>query len=287
MRHLVQKWPLQDEAGNTMGGGGGGDTQAGGGGGDTMAGGAGDGQAVEARARRMGWVPQEEFRGDKTKWRDAQAFVKNGEESLPILRERLRSSEAARDELAKSVSDFQKMNDTSFQRGYEKAKRELEAAVKREAKAGNEEGAAAAATELAELEAEKTKREVATKDDPVFNAWLGQNAWYNDTELKAEAEAVAFLLRRKGDKTEGAPFLDKVKEEMQKRFPDKFKNPRREAAGGPERPGAGGDGGGIGKGKKGWEALPADAKQSGERYIKQKLYKDKASFAEFYFSQFD
>ena len=30
---------------------------------------------VEARAREMGWKPQEEFHGDPSRWVDAEAYV--------------------------------------------------------------------------------------------------------------------------------------------------------------------------------------------------------------------
>src|SRR6185436_4853984 len=46
---------------------------------------------VEGRARRMGWRPQEEFRGPKDKWVDASQFVERGETELPVLRERFRA----------------------------------------------------------------------------------------------------------------------------------------------------------------------------------------------------
>src|SRR5437660_12303101 len=45
--------------------------------------------AVEQRARRMGWVPKEQWRGDGgAQWMPADEFVRRSEESFPILRER-------------------------------------------------------------------------------------------------------------------------------------------------------------------------------------------------------
>ena len=41
---------------------------------------------IEQTARDMGWRPQEEFRGEASKWVDAQTFVSSGENFLPILR---------------------------------------------------------------------------------------------------------------------------------------------------------------------------------------------------------
>jgi hypothetical protein len=279
-----RRWPLMDEASGDNGG-------AGGGGGEDKGGQGGDGLGtLEDQARRMGWVPETEFRGDKAKWTDAATFVKNGMESLPILRERNRTLQKTNEELSRSLSDFKKMSDENFEKGYAKAKRELEAQVKAMAKAGDEDGAAAAANDLAELERQKAERAVASGKDPVFDGWVAQNAWYNDSELNIEAQKEAFGLRLAGDKSEGVEFLDKVKGKLRERYPEKFGNPRRDPknGGAPERPTGGGEGGGGGGGgKKGWETLPTEAKEAGERYIKQKLFKDKAEYAASYWAQND
>jgi hypothetical protein len=238
---------------------------------------------VEERAQRMGWTEKTKFRGDPERWVDAATFVKNGEESLPILRERLRTMEKTNLELGKSVQEFKKMSDTSYERAYAKAKKELETEVKRAAKAGDEVAAAAASTELADLEVDKAKREaVKDQSDPVFDSWKSENAWYSDTDLAIEAEGEALKLRKRGDKTDGVAFLEKVKEAVKARFPEKFGNPRRAAGSGVERSSGGGEDGGS---KKGWDKLPADAKEAGERYVKQKLYPSKQAYADAYWAQ--
>lgn len=240
---------------------------------------------IEDQARRMGWSPKEEFRGAVEKWTDAATFVENGLQSLPILRERNRTLQKSVDDLAKSVGEFKKNADTAYERAYAKAKKELEAEVKRAAKAGDEQGAATASTELADLEADKAKRE-AVKDmaDPVFDGWAAENAWYSDPDLKIEAHGEAHKLRERGEKSEGIVFLDKVKEKVKERYPEKFANPRRQASGSVERASPGGDET-ASRGKKGWDSLPADAKAAGERYVKQKLFKDKTAYADEYWKQ--
>src|SRR3990167_1171885 len=42
----------------------------------------------QSKARRMGWVPKEEFRGDPSRWMDHERFLEWSEKSLPIQRER-------------------------------------------------------------------------------------------------------------------------------------------------------------------------------------------------------
>lgn len=276
MNPIYWKHPPMDEANPDKGGGGDGDKSK-----------AADGDlgTVEDRAKRMGWTDQDSFRGDKAKWVDAATFVKNGEESLPILRERLRTAERANMDLSKSVAEFKKMSDTAFDRAYAKAKKELQADIKTAAKAGDEKGAEEAANELASLEREKAERVAVADKDPVFDGWVTQNDWYNDPELRKLANKEAFGLRQDGVKVDGVAFLNMVKEEVKKLRPEKFGNPRRDPknGSGPERPAGGGEGGGGSA--KGWDSLPADAKATGERYIKQKLFKDKAAYAAAYHAQ--
>lgn len=276
MNRNAMRWPLQDEDKGDGDKGGGKETD------EPSA----EQKALETEAAGMGWTDKTRFKGDPAKWVDAATFVKNGKESLPILRDRLRKAEAANAELAKTAADFKKMSDENFAKGYAKAKATLEAQIEAGAEAGGKEGAAAvkaAAKELTDLETEKAKREAKGDDDPEFKAWELSNDWYRDPELRDEAEVEAFRLRKKGNKLEGAAFLDAVKDAVKKKHPEKFGNPRRNADnGGVERPNSGGDGGGE---KKGWDKLPKDAQEAGERYIKQKLFKDKAEYAKSYFEQ--
>lgn len=275
MNIIGMRWPLRDKEGGE-----GKDAGGEGKGADK----AGELGTVEERAKRMGWTDQDAFRGDKAKWVDAATFVKNGEESLPILRERLRTMERTNMDLSKTAAEFKRMSDTAFARSYEKARKDLKAEIEEKAKAGDGKGAAAAADELASLETEKAERKAVADKDPVFDGWVADNDWYKDPEMAIEAEAIAFKLRKRGEKIEGVQFLEKVKEEMKKAFPDKFGNPRRKEGSGVERSGAGGEET-VTRGKKGWDSLPADAKEAGERYVKQKYFKDKAEYAASYWAQ--
>jgi hypothetical protein len=106
--------------------------------------------------------------------------------------------------------------------------------------------------------------------------------------MQEEAELEGFRLAKrmregKQPRSRACRSSNLVKEAMKKKFPEKFGNPRRAAGSGVERSGAGGDD--TGGAKKGWDKLPAEAKEAGERYIKQKLYKDKAAYAEAYHAQ--
>lgn len=42
-------------------------------------------EALEAEAKSMGWVPEDQFKGNKDHWVDAEEFVERGRKVLPIL----------------------------------------------------------------------------------------------------------------------------------------------------------------------------------------------------------
>src|SRR3990167_216685 len=66
--------------------------------------------AVETEARSMGWVPLEEFRGPKDKWRDASEFVDRGSTVLPIVNSLLKKERSKTSQLetklAKSEAEW-------------------------------------------------------------------------------------------------------------------------------------------------------------------------------------
>jgi hypothetical protein len=62
-----------------------------------------DDAAVEERARRIGWVPKDEFRGDPAKWSPAADYLERGERTLPILLERNRKLD---DKLGRVEKDY-------------------------------------------------------------------------------------------------------------------------------------------------------------------------------------
>jgi len=45
-----------------------------------------DRTAVEAEAKKMGWAPKDQWRGDPDLWKDADEYVRRGKEIIPIVR---------------------------------------------------------------------------------------------------------------------------------------------------------------------------------------------------------
>lgn len=125
---------------------------------------------VEARARKLGWRPESEWTDPKAKrpkkFLSAREWLAQTEESVPILRERLRTLgqdlDASRGEiggLKEQVNDLTSLTTTLHERvksagkqGYEKAKREILDKRSEAVKNADEEAFKEADDELQELE---------------------------------------------------------------------------------------------------------------------------------------
>lgn len=102
--------------------------------------------SAEARARRMGWYPKDEFHGRQEDWIPAEKFIERAEREAPILRENLRrldrraaqaeaKADAAQRELEKTTTRLDEMGEAldsmravatnAEKRGYERALAQL------------------------------------------------------------------------------------------------------------------------------------------------------------------
>ncbi len=233
----------------------------------------------EAYARRLGWAPKDEWRGAEERWVDADAFVTRVETEIPVMRERLRaqdSSIAQRDkdiaELKTTIGDFRGFQERSEEKAYNRALKTLRGQQKQAVAEADSDAFDAAAKEIDDLEKDRqasavaaTKPNGAPTEDPEFVPWQGRNSWYgDDVELTAYAEQIAPIVARKTRMASGVALYDAIADEVKKKFPDRFENPRRKQA-------APVDGGG-GKGHKrarGYGDLPAEAKAACDRFVKQ------------------
>ncbi len=233
------------------------------------------------KAKALGWVEQEEYRGDKTKWRDAEEFLDFGERLNPILREnnkRLEAQLRERDQtIAKiqaSVEKFAVVHEQTKKAAYEEALKTLRAEKKTALEVGDYDAVIAvderiAVTRDAAKQAEVGERESAppiktaehTRIEQEFTAWNAQNKWTEDPELEAFAQLQGSILLKEGVDTKGdafVPFLNKVAERVKARYPEKFPESKRVGASRVEGSSTGGSTGG---GRESYAALPAEIKE--------------------------
>lgn len=252
---------------------------------------AGASGSIEETARRMGWRPKEEYRGDPDKWRPAEDFVERGLNELPVLRDRYRALDEryAKDvgdlksqvkEMGEVLAEFREFSSKSEERAYQRALREL--VEKRDAAVMHADTETFKATQ-AEIEAlnesvkkpaPKPKEETKPQEqpssqpqvDPYTQQWVTENPWFNASPmLQGAAIGIHNELLRNEPGLSLRENLAKVRAEVAKRFPEKFENERRAA------PSAVSEGGraemGRKKGKT-YNDLPPDAKAACDRFTK-------------------
>lgn len=242
--------------------------------------------SMEDRAHEMGWRPKEEFKGDDSKWVDAETFVKRGEEVLPIVRANAKKLEAANEALKAEVAEmkatfkeFKQYHSATERRAFDAARKELEREMAEAVEAKDHKAVREIAGEMASL-----SKDVRTDDagnpyetsdhTKALNQWKGENPWFgSDKVMTAAASAVADELEAGGVK--GADQLVEVAKRIRAEFPHKFENERRKAPAAVE---------GSTPNRKAGKTradLPPEARQQMDRWIKQGLLSEKQFLADY------
>lgn len=243
---------------------------------------------IEDRAKDMGWRPKEEFKGDDSRWVDAETFVKKGEEILPILKANAKKTEAERDalkadlaSLKNDVAEFRKYHSQTEKRAYERAIRDLEERQAEAVEANDLKTVRSITKEIASLSKDvQTDEAGAPYQTPdhakTLNQWKGENPWFgSDRVMTASANAVADELEIAGVK--GAEQLAEVAKRMRAEFPHKFENAARKAPAAVEGSTP------TRRAGKTWADLPPEARTVADRWVKQGLV-TKETYLKDYFS---
>jgi len=247
---------------------------------------------VEDQAKQLGWVPQEQFRGPAEAWVDAETFVRKGEEILPLVRannkklhtELAQTQQQVRElkQLVEAGTDslkaFEEFHRDSLTRALEQQRIELT----KDLKAAREEGDVERELQVQDqLEENRTARKEATTKpvvpvvtktqvepstdvDPEFLDWHKDNAWFGvDKKKTAFANGLAQSLRADPDNKDltGRAFFDEVAKQVEKAFPSESDDRQFDKVGGAADTSPRG-----GRGRKTFDALPADARAACDRF---------------------
>lgn len=235
-----------------------------------------------ALASEMGWTPKEKFRGDPTKWVDAETFYEKGQHVLPIVKSKLREETAARLKLEAELKQT-KQDTIAVKKHMEKlaAREKAEfaaeiARLKQERITAIQEGDGVRVAETeerieelkaAQVEVAKPQEEVKQGVDPAYAEWVKDNKWYQtDTVMTAYANARAYELNLGGHSLKET--LDTIDLEMRERFPEKFQDKSK------ERPSVQ-RGGSVAKkpAPNSYEAMPLEDQRTCDRMVKQYGFK--------------
>lgn len=241
---------------------------------------------IEQKARELGWVPQDQFKGDPGKWVDAESFVERGEQVMPILRqnnkkleEALGKTQAEVNRLTQlfaaaqeSMTALKEFHSEHTARAVEEAKAKLLTELKAAKEDGDVELEVKLTDQLTDMKA--AEREAGKKKetpppapqggnqqvDPAMQAFLSENSWYgSDARKTARANGIAQVLRSdpENDGLVGKAFFDRIIAEMNgERAPFTSKV-------------SGGTPSGGGSGGKAYADLPPEAKEACARQGKK------------------
>lgn len=238
---------------------------------------------AEVKARRQGWRPKDEYRGESEKWVDAETFLKRSDEELPIMRERLRKQDRDLADLKSTVAKFAEHHAKVEKVAYERAMAEVKKQRREALAIGDADGFEAAEERMQELKEHKpaeTQKKAAADMAPEVTAWVKANPWFEtEARLAKYAEQVCGELQSEDPTRDLGDILKEVAKEVKARFPEKFANAKRS-----EPPAV--EGAGVvavaGKGARTYAALPAEAKKACDDFIRKGLIKSKEEYLKYY-----
>lgn len=226
---------------------------------------------VEERALKMGWVPEESFKGDPSRWRPAAEFVERGEMLIPILNKKIRTLEQRQKEKDESFTKY--LNDVRgklhSQKVDEHESRKRQAVEDGDTDAYNRLSNEPPKNDIPEYKPPEQP------DDPVFDEWVSEHRWYEtDYDKHQEAENYGRFLRNTQPDLVGRDYLD----EVSKHVKEKFSNPNRDKPSTVE--------GGTQKAKvasgKLYNTLETEAKTAFNAFVRDGIFKNTAEDREAY-----
>lgn len=246
---------------------------------------------IVQEAMDTGWRPEEEFKGDKTKWRPADEWVKRGRDFIPFIKVQNKSLKNDISALKQTIESQKKttekllkMSEKVGQDSYERAKRELTQKQMEAVKEGDVDAFAAIEKEKEDLKRpEPIVEEVQQpQDSPVFSAWKSSNDWYaKDPSLQLFADAYGSQYKGQNPNASYEDVLKAAELKVREEFPHKFTNQQRET---PSLVDSGGVGGVQQSSNTNTYAnLPADAKAQCNAWVKDGTMKSQEQYIKDYY----
>lgn len=186
-------------------------------------------QKTEEKARKDGWKPLDEYKGDPADWVPAKEFLGRQKlfDKIHDLKNQLsRQAQRFEQDMTKIQSHFLKVQETEYKR----AKADLESQLARAKADENIEAAVEIAGQIKEVEqsakvaAQEAKQVRAGGPTPEFQEWQEQNKWFQqDAEMTADAIAIGTGYAAANPQKSQKEVLEHVTDRIKKIYSDKFK----------------------------------------------------------------
>lgn len=231
---------------------------------------SGEPRDYEAEARSRGWTPEDEFKGDKSRWVDAEDFVKNSDEYLPFLKKKARVQDQEIKQLKRAMEDAKAYFSKSEERAFKRALAELKTQQRAAVEVGDVDAHDAISKKIDELRDDipnaKDGPDLAMRAREAEFDWRDKNAWYDKGGRATDfANYLVEKYRPKAKDMEPEDFFDMIAKETLERYPDAAsETPRREARNAVE----GVSGNRVARGARVFANLPKEAQTICDRMIK-------------------
>lgn len=221
----------------------------------------------DEEARRDGWVPEEEFKGETkpAKFVDAETFVRNGEKIHVRLKDKIERVEEEVRTLRSANADFGKYKDAQVSKAKEEADQRIaELTIEREeaVTAGDGQTFTRADNEL-----ERLRTQTQPESNPLGEAWARQNTWYgSDDRLTGYADGIFQRIIDEG--YTGEAYYKELTRRTKDAFPEAFENKSQQR---PVSVEEGGHSEVRDTQTHDYDNLPADAKAACDRFVSNGL----------------
>jgi hypothetical protein len=234
---------------------------------------------VEAEAREHGWSPKDDFKGDPSRWVDAETFMKRADEVMPLLKTQNQRLKRDLDEMKKHLKRASDHFSKAEERAFERARAEIEAKLETAVESGDVEAAKGLIKDMDKLKDDVGEAPAGkhTKEEAVeaFDAFRDANPWYDRanlasaSELDVNARLYADRMTEKHiDKTKDmqpAEFFSYIGGLVEERYP--LLKAKGQARPKPQSDVAGATPGRASRGGRAWSDLPAEVRTRFDKWI--------------------
>lgn len=241
----------------------------------------------EVEARKMGWTPKDEFKGDPNHHIDAETFYTRAVEFMPIAKATIKKLSNKIDQMEREQKKASEFFSKAEERAYSRALADIRTKQEDAVASGDLDAFRAADKEADDLRKEMGKPagtpEVDEKERAAsFGEWMEANPWYVMNEkLAAYTDAQAQIIStQKGGAILDRADLDALADKVKAKFPDAFdegeppKQKRSPVEGGGQRPAP--------RGGKTFADLPPEARAICDKWVKNKTIASREDYVKNY-----